>query len=40
VPIKKNLSRFSVNRPPQIRLTELGSDAGLYGALAMSFTDY
>ena len=40
VPIKKHLSKFSVNRPPQIMMTELGSDAGLYGALAMSFTDY
>jgi glucokinase len=40
VPIKKHLSKFSVNRPPEIKVTELGSDAGLYGALAMSFTDY
>jgi glucokinase len=40
VPIKKHLNQFSVNRPPEIRVTELGSDAGLYGALAMSFTDY
>jgi glucokinase len=40
VSIKKHLNQFSVNRPPEIRVTELGSDAGLYGALAMSFTDY
>lgn len=39
-PIKRYVEEYAVNRIPEIKVTPLGSDAGLYGALAMSFTDY
>jgi len=35
-PIKENIDRHLINRKPKIRVTPLGEDAVLYGALALS----
>jgi glucokinase len=33
-PIKKDVSKYAMNRLPEIKITPLGEDAVLYGALA------
>jgi len=33
-PVKKNIPKYAINRLPEITITQLGEDAGLYGALA------
>ncbi len=38
-PIKKYVGEYVVNRLPEIRMTALGGDTVLYGALAMVFQD-
>jgi len=35
-PIKENIDRHLINRRPNIRVTPLGDDAVLYGALALA----
>jgi glucokinase len=35
-PIKQNLEKYIINRPPEIILTPLGEDVVLYGAIALS----
>jgi glucokinase len=39
-PVRRHVVELSVNRVPEIKVTPLGQDIVLYGALAMSFTRY
>lgn len=36
-PIVKHLKAYAINRPPDVRITPLGDDAGLLGALSVPF---
>jgi glucokinase len=36
-PIRKHLAEYAINRVPEVRITPLGDDAGLLGALAAAF---
>ena len=35
-PLIKGLGEFTINRPPEVRLTPLGHDVVLYGAIALA----
>jgi glucokinase len=35
-PIRKLVPRYSINRTPEIKITPLGDDAGLLGALSLA----
>lgn len=37
-PIKQHVEEYTINRVPKIRLTPLGDDVGLYGAIATALT--
>lgn len=37
-PIKQHVEEYTINRVPEIRLTPLGDDVGLYGAIATALT--
>jgi glucokinase len=39
-PIGRYVKELSVNRLPEIKVTPLGGDVVLHGALGMSFTNY
>jgi glucokinase len=36
-PIRKHLGEYAINRVPEVRITPLGDDAGLLGALSVAF---
>jgi glucokinase len=36
-PIKRHIEEYAINRAPEVRITPLGDDAGLLGALAVVF---
>jgi glucokinase len=38
-PIRELITKYSINRVPQLMITPLGDDAGLLGALSVAFSD-
>jgi len=37
-PIRKHVKDYALNRIPKIKVTPLGDDVGLYGAVAVALT--